>query len=83
MLHFGKIPKKIGEIWRKFSKMLTKFANFWGKKQQKIQQFLTKFLRLESDAKGSKLKNVTRFRQHSFGFSDDCFKKIAIVGKIC
>ena len=22
MLHFGKIPKKIGEIWRKFSKML-------------------------------------------------------------
>ena len=25
MLHFGKIPKKIGEIWRKFSKILAKF----------------------------------------------------------
>ena len=25
MLHFGKIPKKIGEIWRKFSKISAKF----------------------------------------------------------
>ena len=32
MLHFGEIPKKIGEIWRKFSKVwpnLGKFAKFW------------------------------------------------------
>ena len=34
MLHFGKIPKKNGEIWRKFSKIwpnLGKFAKFWKK----------------------------------------------------
>ena len=32
MLHFGKIPKKNGEIWRKFSKIwpnLGKFVKFW------------------------------------------------------
>ena len=53
MLHFGKIPKKNGEIWRKFSKIcpnLGKFAKFW-EKQKKIQRFLTKILRLESGAK--------------------------------
>ena len=55
MLHFGKIPKDFGQIWRKFSKF--QIINFWqnlrnfGKKQQKIQQFLTKILRLESGAK--------------------------------
>ena len=47
MLHFAKIPKKNGEIWRKFSKILAKFANFW-EKTAKFQQFLTKILRLES-----------------------------------
>ena len=34
MLHFGEIPKKNGEIWRKFSKIwpnLCKFAKFWKK----------------------------------------------------
>jgi hypothetical protein len=34
MLHFAKIPKKIGQIWRKFSKIwpkLGKFAKFWKK----------------------------------------------------
>ena len=34
MLHFGEIPKKNGEIWRKFSKVwpnLGKFAKFWKK----------------------------------------------------
>ena len=44
MLHFGKIPKKNGEIWRKFSQLwptLGKFANFW-KKQQKINDLATK-----------------------------------------
>ena len=51
MLHFGKIPKKIGEIWRKFSKILANFAKFWKKKQEIIQQFLTKILRLEIGAK--------------------------------
>ena len=53
MLHFGKIQKKIGEIWRKFSKIwpdLGKFAKFWGNRQ-KIQRFLTKISRLESGAK--------------------------------
>ena len=35
MLHFGKIPKKNGEIWRKFSKILANSANF-GKKTAKI-----------------------------------------------
>ena len=34
-----------------FSKILAKIAKFWKKKQQKIQQFLTKILRLESGAK--------------------------------
>ena len=34
MLHFAKIPKENGEIWRKFSKIwrnLRKFAKFWQK----------------------------------------------------
>ena len=35
MLHFGKIPKKFGQIWRKFSKILAEFAKFW-KKTAKI-----------------------------------------------
>ena len=28
MLHFGKIPKTIGYIWRKFSNILANFAKF-------------------------------------------------------
>ena len=48
MLHFGKIPKKFGQFWRKFRKILANFANFWKKQQQTFQQFLTKILRLES-----------------------------------
>ena len=31
MLHFGKIPKKIGQKLAKFSKILVKFAKFWKK----------------------------------------------------
>ena len=52
MLHFGEIPKKIGQFWRKFSKFwqkLGKISEILEKKQQKIQQFLTEILRLESD----------------------------------
>ena len=51
MLHFGKIPKKIGKNLAKFSKFLTNFAKFRLKKQQNFQQFLTKILRLENGAK--------------------------------
>ena len=51
MLHFGKIPKKIGKDLAKFSKFLTNFATFCLKKQQDFQQFLTKILRLENGAK--------------------------------
>ena len=54
MLHFGKIPKIFGQIWRIFSKNQFKIwqnlRNF-GKKQQQFQQFLTKILRLASGAK--------------------------------
>jgi len=39
MLHFGKIPKKIGYIWRKFSKVLANFAKFWGKNSKKFSNF--------------------------------------------
>ena len=42
MLHFGKIPKNFGQIWRKFSKNLAKFAKFW-KKQKKISNFNENF----------------------------------------
>ena len=51
MLHFGKIPKKIGKNLAKFRKFLTNFAKFCLKKQQNFQQFLTKILRLENGAK--------------------------------
>ena len=51
MLHFGKIPKKIGKHLAKFRKFLTNFAKFCLKKQQNFQQFLTKILRLENGAK--------------------------------
>ena len=53
MLHFAKIPKKMV----KFGENSAKFGQIWenlryfGKKQRKIQQFLTKILRLESGAK--------------------------------
>ena len=46
MLHFGKIPKKIGEIWRKFSKIwpnLGKFAKFWKKTAKNLEIFNENF----------------------------------------
>ena len=52
MLHFGKIPKKLvkfGEISAKAWQFLAKLRNF-GKNRTKIQQMLTKLLRLESGA---------------------------------
>ena len=42
-LHFGKIPKKIGQIWRKFSKILAKFAKFWKKTAKKSAIFNANF----------------------------------------
>jgi len=42
MLHFRKIPKKNGEIWRKFSKIwpnLGKFAKFWKKNSKQFSDF--------------------------------------------
>ena len=39
MLHFGKIPKKIGKKWAKFSKILAKFAKFWKKNRTKFSDF--------------------------------------------
>ena len=53
MLHFAKIPKKMvkfGENSAKFGQIWANLRNF-GKKQQTIQRFLTKILRLESGAK--------------------------------
>ena len=48
-----KIWSKFSKIQQKFSKILAKFAKFakFCKNQQKIQQFLTKKLRLENVAK--------------------------------
>ena len=42
MLHFGKIPKKIGQNLAKFSKILTKFADFWNYANASIPQELLK-----------------------------------------
>ena len=56
MLYFGKIPKKMvkfGEISAKFGQIWANLRNF-GKKQQNIQKFLTKNLRLETGAKRCK-----------------------------
>ena len=39
MLHFGKILKKFGQIWRKFSKILANFANFWKKNSKNFSNF--------------------------------------------
>ena len=50
MLHFGKIPKKLVKFGEHSAKFWQNLRNF-GKKQQKIQQILTKILRLESGAK--------------------------------
>ena len=50
MLHFGKIPKKMvkfGEHSAKFGQI----CEILGKKQQQIQRFFTKILRLERGAK--------------------------------
>ena len=62
MLHFGKIPKKIGKICS--AKLWQNLRNF-GKKQQKIQQFLTKILRLESgfDSKAVQRSALCRSRR--------------------
>ena len=52
MPHFAKIPKKMvkfGENSTKIGKIWANLRNF-GKKQEKIQRFLTKILRLESGA---------------------------------
>ena len=43
MLHFGKIPKKIGQIWGKFSKILANFAKFWEKSRKKTVIFNENF----------------------------------------
>ena len=51
MLHFGKIPKKLVKFGENSAKFWQNLRNVGGKKQQKIQQFLTKILRLESGAK--------------------------------
>ena len=50
MLHFGKIQNKFGYIWAKIQENLGKICEIL-KKQQQIQQFLTKILRLETGAK--------------------------------
>jgi hypothetical protein len=50
LLHFGKIPRKIGQIQQKFSKSWQILQHFV-KISKKIQQFLTKKLRLENGAK--------------------------------
>jgi hypothetical protein len=43
MLHFGKIPKKIGQNLAKIRQIWQNLQKFnLQKKQQKIQQFLTK-----------------------------------------
>ena len=51
MLHFGKIPKKNWLNLVKIQQSSRKICEILGKKQQKIQQFLTKILRLENGAK--------------------------------
>ena len=54
MLHFGEIPKKKRYNLVKIQQILAKFGQICeilGKKQQKIQRFLTEILRLESGAK--------------------------------
>ena len=50
MLHFGKIPKKIGQNLAKIQQTSGKICEILEQKEQKIQEFLTKFLRLESGA---------------------------------
>ena len=50
MLHFGKIPKKFGQIWRKLKIQQNSGKNceFFVKNQEKIQQIITNILRLEN-----------------------------------
>mgnify|MGYP001249527387 CR=1 FL=1 len=52
MLHFGKIPKKIGQIWRKFSKILAKIAKFWKKKTAKISAIFNENFEIRERCKG-------------------------------
>ena len=65
MLHFGKIPKKMvkfGENSAKLIKIWPNLRNF-GKKQQKIQQSVTKILRLESVPKAVQRSALCRSRR--------------------
>ena len=57
MLHFGKIPKKFGQIWRKFSKILAKFANFW-KKTAKISAIFNENFEIRDRCKGVHCVNL-------------------------
>ena len=43
MLHFGKIPKIFGQIWRKSSNILAKFAKFWKKTEKNSAIFNENF----------------------------------------
>ena len=55
MLHFGKIPKKNGEIWRKFSKIwpnLGKFAKFFGEKTAKNSAIFNENFEIRERCKG-------------------------------
>ena len=51
MLHFGKIPKKFGQIWRKFSKILAKLRNF-GKKTAKNSAIFNENFEIRERCKG-------------------------------
>ena len=54
MLHFGKIPKKFGYIWRKFSKTLANFwqiAKFW-EKTAKISAIFDENFEIRERCKG-------------------------------
>ena len=51
LLHFGKIPKKFGQIWRKFSNILAIFAKFW-KKTAKNSAILNENFTIRERCKG-------------------------------
>ena len=62
MLHFGKIPKKLVKFGEHSAKFWQNLRNF-GKKQEAIQQFVTKLLRLESDSKAVQTSALCRSRR--------------------
>ena len=78
MLHFGKIPKKFGQIWRKFSKNLAKFAKFW-KKTAKISAIFNENFEIRERCKG--LDQVL-FPPHGFprflGFDSKAVQRSAL-----